>query len=104
MEEEIKTRVTQKHTEKHFQEDKEFRKRAAIYRYAVSIGFGILEDIPQLAIQTLNTILIGRTMKWIQVLSPLSSTVSIFMRFYNIRMQDIFPDEDDSEANRTDQI
>ena len=50
VEEEIKTRVTQKHTEKHFQEDKEFKKWAAIYRYAVSIGFGILEDIPQLAI------------------------------------------------------
>ena len=64
-EEEIRARVTQKHSEKHFQEDKDFRRRAAIYRYAVSIGFGILEDIPQLAIQTLNTILIGRTMKWI---------------------------------------
>jgi hypothetical protein len=65
---------------------------AAITRYAVSIGFGILEDIPQLAVQTLNTILIGRTMTWLQVLSPLLSAVSIFMRFYNIKMQDIFPD------------
>lgn len=40
----------------------------------------------------------------IQVASPFTSTVSIFMRFYNIKMKDIFPEDDNTEEGINNQI
>ena len=35
--------------------------------------FVVLEDLPQLGIQTWNTIYVGKTMGWLGVLSPVTS-------------------------------
>lgn len=35
------------------------------------MGFVILEDLPQLALQTINTMALGQTFSWVCILSPL---------------------------------
>lgn len=38
------------------------------------------EDIPQFVVQVINTLYLGRTMSWLQVISPIISGYSLFDR------------------------
>lgn len=46
--------------------------------------FVLLEDFPQLVIQTCNGLLIGSTLSWIEVLSPLTSFISAVFAVHGV--------------------
>ena len=94
-EDKIRNEITQKTADEWYEKEADFRQKVSIAKTAVGIGFGILEDIPQLVIQCLNSIMIGQTMSNIQLMSPLTSTISAFVRIYSIGSWDLFPESDD---------
>ena len=63
-EKQIRNDVTKKHEDIQYEREKEFRQQVAIVKSLVAIVFGVLEDIPQLVIQLLNSIMIGQTMSF----------------------------------------
>lgn len=91
-EKKIRKKVTYEHEEMQYEREKLFRQQVSIVKSLVAIVFGVLEDIPQLVIQGLNSIMIGETWTFLQVLSPILSFSSIIVRVYSIGTWDLFPE------------
>ena len=63
--------------------------------------FVFLEDFPQLVIQTINGLLIGSTLSWIEVLSPLTSFLSAVFAVHGV-LYNAIDEEIDSKKEKYD--
>ena len=46
--------------------------------------FGLLEDIPQMVVQIINSAMIGQSVTFIQIASPLTAIIMIIVRPFNV--------------------
>ena len=48
--------------------------------------FAIFEDLPQLILQSYNTLKIGTTLSWVQLISPITGMISLTTKPFNVKM------------------